>query len=161
MHVYLLQHAQALYAEQDPERPLSEEGRAAAAKVARYLAELSAQLIDPPITEILHSGKLRARQTAEICAEALCPRVTPAAADGMNPKDDPHAMCRELAARHDLEAALLLVGHLPHLTRLAGLLLTGDAERTPVRFVNAGVLKLGSTQDGWAVEWYVSPACVQ
>lgn len=67
----------------------------------------------------------------------------------------------ELAARHDREAVLLLVGHLPHLARLAGLLLTGDAGRTPGRFVNAGVLKIDSTQDGWAVEWYVTPPGVR
>ena len=55
----------------------------------------------------------------------------------------------------------MLVGHLPHLARLAGLLLTEDAEEMPVRFGNAGVLKISSGQEGWAVEWYITPACVR
>ena len=47
---------QALAAELDPQRPLSEEGRAAVAKLAGYLAALGTQLLDPPITEVRHSG---------------------------------------------------------------------------------------------------------
>jgi phosphohistidine phosphatase len=161
MDVYLVQHGQALAAEQDPERPLSEGGRAAAVKVADYLAAPGTELIDPPIAEVRHSGKLRAEQTAEIYAQALCPHLSPATAEEMNPKDDPRVIYEELAAKLDLDLALLLVGHLPHLARLAGLLLTGDAEKTPVRFVNAAVLKISSAPDGWAVEWYVTPACVR
>jgi phosphohistidine phosphatase len=161
MDMYLVQHAQALAAEQDPERPLSEEGRAAAVKVADYLATLGTELIDPPIAEVRHSGKLRAEQTAEIYAQALCPHLSPATAEGMNPNDDPRVVYTKLAAKRDLDLALLLVGHLPHLGRLTGLLLTGDTERTPVRFANAAVLKISSTPDGWAVESYVTPACVR
>lgn len=161
MDVYLVQHGQALAAEQDPERPLSEEGRAAAVKVADYLAAQGTELIDPPIAEVRHSRKLRAEQTAEIYAQALCPHVKLATVEGMNPKDDPRVVYRELAAGHDLDLALLLVGHLPHLGRLAGLLLTGDAERTPVRFANTAVLKISSTPNGWAVDWYITPACVR
>ena len=161
MDVYLVQHGQALSAEQDPQRPLSEEGRAAATKMADHLAGLGAQLIDPPIAEVRHSGKLRAQQTAEIFAQALCPHVRATAREGMNPKDDPRVIYEELATKREQNGALLLIGHLPHLARLAGRLLTGDAEKTPVRFVNAAVLKIGPADDGWAVEWYLTPACVR
>lgn len=161
MDIYLIQHGQALSAEQDPQRPLSEEGRVATASVADYLAALGTRLISPPITQVRHSGKLRAQQTAEIYARALCPDVVPEPVEGMNPKDDPRTVCEELTARRERDEALLLVGHLPHLARLAGLLLTEGAEKMPVRFANAGVLKIGSTQDGWAVEAYVTRACVR
>lgn len=160
MDLYLVQHGQALSAEQDPQRPLSEEGRATATKIADCLAASGVRLIDPPLTEIRHSGKLRAQQTAEVFAQALCPNVTPKASSGMNPNDDPRKICAELAARRDARGALLLVGHLPHLSRLAGLLLTEDAEKEPIRFVNAGILKISSAKDGWSVEWYITPACV-
>lgn len=161
MDVYLVQHGQALSAEQDPQRPLSEEGRAAAAKVAGHLAALGTDLISPPIAEVRHSGKLRAQQTADIFARALSPHVSPTACADMNPNDDPRAIYEELTAGRDRERAVLLAGHLPHLARLAGLLLTGDAEKTPVRLVNAAVLKLGFAQDDWTVNWYVTPACVR
>lgn len=161
MDVYLVQHGQALSAEQDPERPLSEEGRAAAMRVADHLAALGRHCVDPPIAEVRHSGKLRARQTAEVFAQALCPHLTPTACEGMSPSDDPQRVFEELAADRDRDAALLLVGHLPHLARLAGLLLTGEAGKTPVRVVNAGVLKIGWAPDGWVVEWYVTPGCVR
>jgi phosphohistidine phosphatase len=95
--LYLIQHGQALSAEQDPQRPLSEEGRATATKIADRLAASGARLIDPALTEIRHSGKLRAQQTAEVFAQALCPNVTPEASPGMNPNDDPRKICGELA----------------------------------------------------------------
>jgi phosphohistidine phosphatase len=161
MDVYLVQHGQALSEQRDPQRPLSEEGRAAATRMADHLAGLGTQLIDPPIAEVRHSGKLRAQQTAEVFAQALCAHVRPTACEGMGPKDDPRTIYEELAAKRDRDGAVLLVGHLPHLARLAGRLLAGDAEKTPVRFVNAAVLKIGPADDGWAVEWYLTSACVR
>jgi phosphohistidine phosphatase len=161
MDVYLVQHGQALAAELDPQRPLSEEGRVAVAKLAGHLAALGTQLLDPPITEVRHSGKLRAEQTAEIYARAVCPSVTPTASAGMNPNDDPRPLHKELVAGRDRDGALLLVGHLPHLARLSGLMLAGDPARAPVRFVNAGVLKIGPAPEGWVVEWYATPAWVR
>jgi len=51
----------------------------------------------------------------------------------------------------------MLVGHLPHLQRLAGLLLSGDAEREVIRFRNGGVICLEKTEQGWAICWQVNP----
>jgi phosphohistidine phosphatase len=160
MHVYLAQHGEALSEEQDSRRPLSDTGRAAVAKVANYLAVRVPHLIDPPIGELRYSGKLRARETAEILGQALCPKVRPTAVDGMQPNDDPHRIQPELESRRDACAALMLVGHLPHLARLAGLLLTGDVGKSPVRVVNAAVLRLGFRGGSWAVDWFITPACV-
>jgi phosphohistidine phosphatase len=160
MDVYLIQHGEAVYEEQDPARPLSEAGRAAVVKVAAYLAARGPRLIDPPIVEVRHSGKLRAQQTADILAQALCPQVRPETVDGLAPNDDPRRIQSELKSRRDESAAVMLVGHLPHLARLAGLLLAGDVGKSPVRFANAAVLRLGFRAGGWAVEWYVTPACV-
>jgi phosphohistidine phosphatase len=160
MDVYLIQHGEAVSEGQDPGRPLSEAGRAAVTKVATYLAARGRRLIDPPIRAVRHSGKLRARQTAEICAQALCPHVRPEAVDGLAPNDDPRRIQSELEARRDEAAALLLVGHLPHLGRLAGLLLAGDVGKLPVRFENAAAVRLGFCNGSWAVDWYLTPACI-
>jgi phosphohistidine phosphatase len=127
--------------------------------MAAYLAARGSRLVDPPIAELRHSGKLRARQTAEIISQALCPGVRPMAAEHMQPNDDPRRVHCELESRCEEPIALMLVGHLPYLARLAGLLLTGDAEKSPVRFVNAAVLRLGFRGGGWAVDWHLTPAC--
>ena len=53
----------------------------------------------------------------------------------------------------------MLVGHLPHLARLAGLLLTGDTDETVVHFQPGTVvcLERGENGDGWIVTWAVRP----
>jgi phosphohistidine phosphatase len=158
--IHLVQHGLALSEDHDPQRPLSPAGRADTTRVAQHLATLGRLLIDPPIVEVRHSGKLRARQTAEILARVLCPQIESTAHAGMNPGDDPRPLAYELDAKRHRNDALLLVGHLPYLAHLAGLLLTGDAERTPVSFVNSAVLKLRFAESGWVVAWYLTPACV-
>ncbi len=160
MDVYLVQHGVACAKDQDPQRPLNEQGRADVARMAGYLASRGAGLIDPPIARVGHSGKLRASQTAEILAKAVCPRIEPAAGDAMGPNDDPRTVCDEVLAARDQSGGILLVGHLPHLSRLAGLLLTDDAEKSPVRFANAAVLKLRPEGETWTVAWYLTPDCV-
>ena len=51
----------------------------------------------------------------------------------------------------------MLVGHLPFLDRLAGLLITGDAERFVVRFQKGGIVCLVREDETWAVGWVVTP----
>jgi phosphohistidine phosphatase len=160
MDVYLIQHGLAASEEQDPRRPLTEHGRAAVAKVARYLAELRGQLVCAAIPEIWHSGKLRAQQTAEVFAQALRPPPALIVRSGMNPNDDPRPLSEELSAKRERPGSLMLVGHLPHLARLAGALLTGDDRITPVQFVNAGVVRIVPAERSWSVAWYLTPTCV-
>jgi hypothetical protein len=42
--------------------------------------------------------------------------------------------------------------------RLAGYLLSGDAERAVVQFANAGVVCLERQDNRWAVAWMIVPA---
>lgn len=150
MKLYLIQHAEAMAKEDDPQRPLSELGLANIRTVASFLArEETAK-----VSHILHSGKLRAMQTAEIIAEELKPgSVT--ATDGLNPLDDPAIWIGRLAETNE---DLMLVGHLPHLSRLAAALIAGDSERTPVAFRMGGVFCLGRDEEGsWAVCWGIVP----
>lgn len=66
MRLYLVQHGEAKKEEEDPLRPLSERGREDVQRVAKYVEKL-----DIKASIIFHSGKLRAKQTAEILAEKL------------------------------------------------------------------------------------------
>ena len=61
MRVFLVHHGDAVGPEVDPRRPLSSHGRDAVERLAALAAEKGAQ---PSV--VWHSGKLRAKQTAEI-----------------------------------------------------------------------------------------------
>ena len=149
MDFYLVRHGDAKPEHEDPRRPLSVQGRKEVEKVARAAAAKGIK-----ITAILHSGKLRARETAEILACALSPRGGVREIQGLAPQDDP------LVAKAELEAAgapLMLVGHLPHLGLLASLLVKGDPENEVVSFTAAAVVCLSHTKGAWKVQWRLTP----
>ena len=116
MQLYLVQHGQAKTKEEDPERPLTDQGVDDASGVARRAVD---DLGVRP-ARLLHSGKTRARQTADIWGGLLGAAVEEV--DALAPNDDPTTWQAQVAAEAD---DLLLVGHLPHLARLAGLLHAG------------------------------------
>ena len=155
MRLYLMQHGKARPKEEDPDRSLSDEGRAEVGRVAGFLAKTDVVRSLP----ILHSGKTRARQTAEGLARAVeGARVEEV--EGLAPLDDPAVWAGRLDGPADGPAeGVVLVGHLPHLARLTSLLLTGDPDRETVRFSNAGVVCLErGANGGWVLLWSVVPA---
>jgi len=152
MRVYLVQHAEAVPADLDPEQPLTPAGRETARRVARWLAATGRARP----SEILHSTKLRAKQTAEIFARAL---ATPPLreAPGLGPGDDVEPAT---TAVQSAPGDLMLVGHLPHLNRLASLLVSSNPAADVVRFRNAGVICLEKQGNQWAILWAVVPELV-
>ena len=149
MNIYLIQHGRAESKDRDPSRPLTPNGSGEAIRTAARVAQLGLEL-----DAIWHSGKLRARQTAEIFAERLRPARGVLVRDGMAPLDDPSILAGEIGA---LEVPVALVGHLPHLSRFASLLVTGNADGEIVAFRNAGVVCLGGEGPSWRVEWIITP----
>ncbi len=149
MQMYLVQHGEAKAEAEDPKRPLTDRGRAEVQRVARQAA-----LVRLRVAEISHSGKLRALQTAEIMAEHLRPSRGVREMRGMDPSDDP------APARDVLEAAgepVMLVGHLPHLGRLASSLLLGDPGRDLLRFRNGAIVCLHRAEGVWRLHWVLTP----
>jgi phosphohistidine phosphatase len=149
MRLYLSQHGLAKEKTEDPERPLSDQGREDVARVAGFLSLFE----KPRPARIVHSGKPRARQTAEMFAEGWG-HLPVEESSHLEPNDDP-AHWIDLFASMGEE--LMLVGHLPHIQRLAGLLICGDKEALPVRFRNGGVVCLERSEHGWSVCWQVNP----
>jgi phosphohistidine phosphatase len=150
MDVYLMQHGEAEPAEVDPERSLTEQGRHSVGAVSTHAAACGVH-----IDRIVHSGKLRAEQTAAILASALgCDVVDQV--DGLSP----NAAVQEAAdALVDPGAAgsLAIVGHLPFLERLASLLVAGDCTAHVIVFRNGGLVKLVPGEWGYAVAWAITP----
>jgi len=150
MHVYLVQHGKAKSAEEDPDRRLSEEGRAEVKRVAEFLDELRIT-----VSLIQHSGNRRAEETAHIFEESIRCTSGPCKVDGLAPMDDPSMAANFLKVYTD---DVLIVGHLPHLERLASLLLTGGPDRRPIAFRNGGVVCLQKEPGGiWSLVWAIIP----
>lgn len=156
MDLYLMQHGVAVPEAEDPERPLTKEGRAAVERVARRAAAAGVRA-----DLCMHSGKLRAEQTAEILAEALEIPIVDARA-GMSPGDPAGPLAEWLIreAGEPGEGSIAFVGHLPFLDRLTSLLVAGDEAAGVLAFRNAALVKLvpRSGADGYSVEWVLPPA---
>ncbi len=149
MYLYLVQHAEAKPAELDPARGLTAKGIADAQKVAAH-----AQKFKLDIKKIYHSEKARAHETASILAAQIKPAKGAVEADGLGPQDDPQIWCERLKV---IDEDLVLVGHLPHLRKLASVLLCGDSEKAAVHFKSGGMVCLRRLEDGWILEWAIAP----
>jgi phosphohistidine phosphatase len=150
MHIYMMQHGNPLSKEQDPDRPLSDQGRADVEKMALLFMKRGMQVRD-----IFHSGKTRARQTAEIIASRIAQGSEPKEKPGISPMDDPSEFAGALGNIHN---PLMIVGHLPHLSRLVSLLIIGDPSQTIVNFQQGGVVCLEKDEEeSWRLNWMVVP----
>jgi phosphohistidine phosphatase len=145
--IYLVHHADAVGPDVDPRRPLSERGRMAATLLADEAARRG---VRPEA--IWHSGKLRARQTAEICWK-LCNPLAPLTAErGLQP-DDPAVWMRDRLSGERRE--LMLVGHMPHLPRLLHLMCGDDADPSARTFPQHGLVALDLHGDAWKEAWRI------
>ena len=152
MRLYLVQHGEAVPAEMDRDRPLSDKGRADVEALARFLRDAG---VRPE--RMLHSGKTRARQTADLLAAALGLRGVQVA-QGLAPKDPVEPIARQAAS---WGADTLLAGHLPFMARLVSYLLTGDAEEVVVSYKPGTAACLERSEGGtWALIWVLLPELV-
>ncbi len=149
MHLYLVQHARAKPGEEDANRPLSDEGIADIHRMAEFLAGHAGA---HPY-RIMHSGKLRAEQTAEIIAHHLGMDHAEPVPD-LEPKADAEIWSAHLEAMYE---DVMLVGHLPHIGRLASLLLAGNPEQSVVFYQPGAVLCLKREEGAWHAEWMLTP----
>ncbi|MHC4571034.1 MAG: phosphohistidine phosphatase SixA [Planctomycetota bacterium] len=150
MKLYLVQHAKASPKEIDPQRPLTEEGRRDVQKVAAFIKPLNLC-----VDYLWHSGKRRAAETAEVLAEVIDVKEATIAHDGLGPNDDVTVLRDELASsRH----RIMVVGHLPFLSKLASLLLAGSESADMVAFKNGGIVCLNRSEiNQWQIDWVITP----
>jgi phosphohistidine phosphatase len=139
--LYLVHHGDALSPATDPRRPLSPHGLA---HVERLAAEAAARGTKPSV--VWHSGKLRAKQTAEAFWRACNPFAEFSATRDLQPDDNAQWMRDRLRAE---PRDVLIAGHFTHLPRLLDLLVGRDD------FPAHGVIALESRNDGetWEEKW--------
>jgi len=151
MRLYLIQHGEAKSEVEDPERSLTARGEEEVTSISRLAAGLN---IRP--SKVYHSGKMRAKQTAEIIASSLKipdPSVQPV--QGLNPNDDIRPWAERISKERE---DLMLVGHLPFLEKLTSFLLCGNENARVVLFRYGAIVCLDQKEDmGWAVRWILTP----
>jgi phosphohistidine phosphatase len=144
--VYLVHHGEAAGPDIDPRRPLTPWGRQHVEKLA---ADAAARGAKPAV--VWHSGKLRARQTAEAFWRSCNALATFSATKDLQPADPPMWMRDRLRGE---SRDVLIAGHFPHLPMLLASL-RGERDGSPGEFPPHGVVALESTDDGdtWREMW--------
>jgi phosphohistidine phosphatase len=144
MFLYLVHHGDAVGPDVDPQRPLSNIGRANVDRLATLAAKRGAH---PAV--VWHSGKLRAKQTAEAFWRACNALAEFAATRDLQPDDPPQWMRGRLIGE---TRDILIAGHFPHLPRLLALL---KGDERGLDFPQHGVVALVSNDEGdaWTETW--------
>lgn len=153
MRLYLVQHADAVSKDTHPLRPLSDKGLKDATNMAAFLHGAQVK-----VGQVVHSGKLRAEETANALAKTVWLGHTPEALDGIDPNDPTdHLFNSALTAGGDL----MVVGHMPFMGRMAARCLTGNEDGASVSFEPGSVLCLERASEGWTLDWFVKPGMLE
>jgi len=156
MHLYLVQHGDAVAKDMDPLRPLSDKGRKGVGQLASFLARSRFR-----VDRVLHSGKLRAQQTALIYADVLGPgRLVQDCAYPIGPNDAISPLTGALKSEFGSDDRVMIVGHLPYMGKLVSQLITGDETSGCVQFEPGCVIALerGEEMHNWTIQWVVRPS---
>lgn len=160
MRLYLIRHAHAVAEEENASRPLSSRGRQ---DIARITAWLRASHAFTP-AQLWHSPLERARETAAILAHTLDQELVRVETTGLLPEDSP----QEIAERLETFPAgenLAIVGHEPHLSALATLLVRGKRKPAAFELKKGAILALEPSgrvhkrtgRSRWHTCWLLSP----
>jgi phosphohistidine phosphatase len=147
LRLLLVHHAAALGPKEDPTQPLSLTGRAWADEAA---LEAARRGVKP--RAVWHSGKLRARQTAEAYWRACHPLASFSAERGLQPGDPPGWIADRLLAEN---GDLVLVGHMPHVALLLRLLVAGDSHASGPDFPSHSAIALERNRGTWTETWRI------
>jgi phosphohistidine phosphatase len=149
MRLYLVQHGESLDKEEDAHRSLTDKGIADVERMAAFMAGTGIRA-----SRVLHSGKTRARQTAEILAQALTD-TTLHPLFGIDPLDDVLPIADII---EDWNEDAAIVGHLPFMARLVSYLTIGDPKAEITAFEPGTVVCLERSEHGWELNWMVRPS---
>ncbi|HOC45057.1 MAG: phosphohistidine phosphatase SixA [Syntrophorhabdaceae bacterium] len=153
MFLYLVRHGEARQESEDSERGLTDDGMKSARRMGEFLSFMGTEL-----DTVIHSTKKRARETAQAISESLRPKKEMREENGLAPNDDPAVWAARINA---MEEDTAIVGHLPFLDRLLGLLVMGDAGRRIIDFKPVGTVCLKPADNGrWLITWVINPEVI-
>lgn len=150
MKLYLGQHGEAKPKVEDSNRPLTAKGLAEVEDVANL-----ANMLHVRPVKILHSEKLRAKQTAQSIASILDVIVEAKPDPNLGPTDNVKQWVARMSER---EEDLMLIGHLPFMDKLSAILLSGDEDSKIVQFRYGTIICIDRHPDGvWRLKWIIAP----
>jgi phosphohistidine phosphatase len=150
MRLYLIQHGEASASDVDPERSLTDGGREDVKNIAEFLKDAGVK-----VSRVIHSGKLRAQQTAEILFEAMGEDASFDTSTIINPTDPVEPFSQEI---RELTTDTMVVGHLPFMARLVGLFVGGNPDRVITTYRPGSIVCLEREGTGeWSIAWMLRP----
>jgi phosphohistidine phosphatase len=153
MEIYLMQHGPNLSKDEDPEEPLSPEGKRLVSKAARAIKRMGLKF-----DEIIASPKTRSQQTAALVAEAVGFPLESIVetVKAMTPAEETIAYLAQFGEKD----SILIAGHLPSLGEVTSALLTSGSKAT-IQFERGGIGRIDvdklPTHEG-KLRWYLTPA---
>ena len=160
MNLYILRHGIAVErgapgVTKDADRSLTPKGERRLWRITEAMAAL-----ELTFDLILSSPYLRARQTAEIVAEAFKARKKLELLDSLTSEGDPKTLIAHLNGLQPAPESVLLVGHEPYLSGLVSRLVSGN-DGLAVELKNGGlcILTTGALKYGRCatLEWLLTP----
>ena len=150
MPVYIVQHGLAMKKEEDSLKRLSKKG----IEISEFMADL-AKTKNIKVSEIIHSDKARAVETAKIFGRFLNPEKGLKQVDFLSPKDSPETILETIKKSSNL----MIVGHLPFLDRLLSLMIINNTEPGLIKFQNAGIICVDKEEknERWIIKWTLMP----
>ena len=150
MRLYLVQHGDALAKDVDPERKLSDQGRADVTRLGAWLVNK-----DVTVSTICHSGKVRARQTAELLEPVLESSGKIRSATGIGPNDAPEAFLQRL---QNVDEHTLVASHLPFVARVLSQAITGSPDQQLAEFRPGSLAVVERDENGtWHLICFTRP----
>jgi len=152
--LYLVQHGEATSKNINPERPLTDKGHKDIRTISQFLKQSNIQL-----DQVIHSGKLRARETAEYFIKLLNNPSSSIVNENISPKNSLDPLTEEIQS---WDSDTLVVGHLPYLAKLVSYLTIGNESTLTVSFQPGTVVCL--ERDGelkWSLDWMIKPKLLQ
>ncbi len=160
MELYILRHAIAVERgtagfDDDGQRPLTDKGAKKMTRIAKGMLALGFSL-----DAIYSSPFVRARQTAEIVAEAFDAREKLELTTHLEVSGDPHKLLKLVNETQGPEASIMLVGHEPYLSSLISILIAGTAELS-ITLKKGGLCKVTASRLRYGrcatLEWLLTP----
>lgn len=150
MKLYLIQHGEACDKAVDPERPLTDNGKADVNRLAVYLRKNNIQ-----VDRVIHSGKLRAQQTVERLLNSVGNHATVEVSD----KIGPNSVVEEFSElSFTWEEDTLIVSHMPFLAKLVSQLCIRNTDTLFANCTPGSALCLQRNDlNQWQINWMVRP----
>ncbi|MBN2289028.1 MAG: phosphohistidine phosphatase SixA [Candidatus Glassbacteria bacterium] len=149
MKLYLVRHGEAKTELEDVSKPLNEKGRQDVRHLGRTLKNMNVR-----VPRIVHSGRLRAEETAKLLADSLEGAAEVKKMKGLAPNDSIGPTLDWVNAE---EEDLMIVGHLPFLASLLEeLVRVSDPEELP-KFDSGNLVGVERIGDSWQIFRHIGP----